>query len=345
MKEKLVTIIVPVYNCESTIIKCIKSLLNQTYNSIEILVVNDGSTDETLKKIQQFDDKRIKVINQENLGVSEARNNGIFASKGDYITFVDADDYVSEKFIESAIKYCNEKKLDLVIGGLQKKFYNKVVDYKLNHNDIKVFEGKELNELQKQIMGYNSDFYPEIRSVFMSGPVCKLFSKEIIRKVGFVKGIKIGEDTLFNLDVLSRSNRIGIVPDIWYYYNINKSSATQKYDENINEEVIKFLFELKDRTKDYLNNSYFNRGIRQLDTIMLLCPFHKSLKYSIISKYRYIVKIRNCFFWSDFFDNLSIKRINTKRYRLFAFMFKYKMYLLIIILYNTIAMKRNLEVQ
>ena len=113
-KSPLVSIIIPVYNVEKYVEQCILSLLNQTYSNIEIIAVNDGSKDESPQKILDLakKDKRIKLLNQENKGVSAARNNGLNSANGDFIIFVDADDYLKEDFVEYMLKLINKDAAD-----------------------------------------------------------------------------------------------------------------------------------------------------------------------------------------------------------------------------------------
>jgi len=118
MKEKtLVSIIMPVYNGERYIKEAIESVINQTYKNWELIIVNDGSRDTTEKIIKLFDEKRIKYIYQENRGVSIARNKGLDIAKGEFITFLDADDFLPSRSIEARVKYLNKNKdIDIVDG-------------------------------------------------------------------------------------------------------------------------------------------------------------------------------------------------------------------------------------
>lgn len=97
----LVSIIVPVYNCEKTIKRCIESLLNQIYNNIEIIVINDGSSDNTVQILNQFKDERLQVINKNNGGVASARNVALGKARGDFVAFCDADDFYNKKYLST----------------------------------------------------------------------------------------------------------------------------------------------------------------------------------------------------------------------------------------------------
>ena len=114
----MVSIIVPIYNSSNTLKKCIDSIINQTYKNIEILLINDGSLDESLSICEHYsNDDRVKIIDKKNGGVSSSRNIGLYICKGDFITFVDADDYLSNTYIEKYMKKMYEYDCDIVIGN------------------------------------------------------------------------------------------------------------------------------------------------------------------------------------------------------------------------------------
>ena len=112
MKKNKFSIIVPVYNVEKYIEKCLESILNQTYDNFEIIVINDGSTDNSKKILDNYKtNKKIKIINQDNQGLSIARNNGLGAASGDYILFIDSDDYIEEELLSTLNKNINNEDL------------------------------------------------------------------------------------------------------------------------------------------------------------------------------------------------------------------------------------------
>ena len=110
----LVSIVVPVYNVENYVSKCIQSIFRQTFKNYELIVVNDGSTDNSLSKLQKFSDNRLKIINQKNKGLSGARNTGIKRAIGKYITFIDSDDWISEDYLEVMVSYARKYNADIV---------------------------------------------------------------------------------------------------------------------------------------------------------------------------------------------------------------------------------------
>ena len=115
MEKEKVSIIIPVYNSESTLKRCIESVINQTYKNIEILIINDGSKDKSLNIMNEYKnkDERIIVINQKNKGLSGARNTGINNATGDYITFIDSDDYIKPNLVKDTIKIFEEYECDV----------------------------------------------------------------------------------------------------------------------------------------------------------------------------------------------------------------------------------------
>lgn len=344
MKKPLISVIIPVYNGENSIEKCIESVLNQEYSNIEIIIINDGSTDNTNKIISKYNDRRIKIINQNNSGVSTSRNNGLEIANGDYITFIDSDDFVDKKFLKSALKRAVDNDLDIVIGGVQKVFNNKRKNYIIDNYDLKIYNESDLCELEKKIIGYNCN-YMELNNVFFSGPVCKLFKKECIKNNRFVSSIKNGEDTLFNLDVIRLCKKIGIINEIWYYYIINSQSATQRYNSNAENESIKLLKELRKRINSTLMGAYYSRAIRQIDGIMTMYPFNEQSGFNYTKMRKYIKGFRKRTFWNKMFKDIELKQIRDFRYRMVAFLFKYNLYLIIIFYYKLLIKKRKKEVK
>ena len=173
---KKVSIIVPVYNAEKTIERCIKSILKQTYNNIEIIIVNDGSTDNSLHICYELSklDKRIIVIDTVNKGVSVARNIGIEKAKGDYIAFVDADDYVKENMYEKMVNYAEVNKVNLVFCNYE-EFNDKCTSKKIEQFNLKDAKNNTMHntDIIKRLISISED------SIFGS---CwrTLFSRKLI---------------------------------------------------------------------------------------------------------------------------------------------------------------------
>ena len=198
-----ISLIIPVYNKEDFVVRCIDSLINQTYEDIEIIAIDDGSTDDSLKILNELEkkDQRMKVFHQDNAGVSVARNRGLLEATGDYVYFIDGDDYLIKDACEKMIKATNNGIYDMVICKYQIENSNGRVNVPVEINKQEWDTGTE-----KAVI----DFYYTGRKIG-TGIANKMFSMKIIREnnLQFPK-LKIGEDTIFIIEFLKKSNR-------WYF--------------------------------------------------------------------------------------------------------------------------------
>ena len=227
-EKDLITVIIPVYNAEKFLDKCIRSVLRQTYHDLQIILIDDGSSDGSLKKCEKYrdEDNRIELVHTTNSGVSATRNLGLSIAKGTYLTFLDSDDWLPKNAIERM--YCSiiENKADLVVGTpinvellIAKPIYTPQTD---------MIDCSDLNKLSRYV--FASHYFP--------GICAKLFSRETIvnNDIFFDILIKCGEDALFNFLFIRFAKRISIIPDIVYFYNrLNNTSATTKYYSQLNE--------------------------------------------------------------------------------------------------------------
>jgi len=202
----LVSIIVPVYDVEQYLPKCIISILRQSFTDFELLLINDGSTDRSGEICDKFAiiDNRVKVFHKNNGGVSSARNLGIENAKGDWITFIDADDFISSNFLTCFFNYKNDN-FDLIIQGMSFYPSNKLV-YKFEYE-------------RKYSVAEFLDVY--LLNPYFFSPCSKLYKTEIIIKnnIKFDKAHSYGEDTLFNLDyAFNCKNDIILLNSITYHY-------------------------------------------------------------------------------------------------------------------------------
>lgn len=235
---KLVSIIVPVYNAEKYLDKCISSILEQTYHNIELILVNDGSTDRSeqicLKHANR--DERIVYAKQSNAGPSASRNNGISRSKGDYIQFLDADDYLDNHSVEILVNAI--KDVDYVIAG----YYN---ISEISKGNLKKLVTSSMigTYLKEDLLPYWGELVEEEVFHYTWN---KLYKSELIKDlIRFNEDIKISEDMLFNLDYLSNINRIKIINEpIYHHVLYNQESLTKRYHNG--------LFEMRKITHQYM---------------------------------------------------------------------------------------------
>lgn len=231
MEKELVSIVIPVYNGEIFIERCIKSVLNQEYNNLEIIIVDDGSIDGTALICKKYVslDNRIKYYKKENGGVSKARNFGIYKSTGKYIIFVDADDELYFDCINKMYLNIKNTNADIIIGSY----------YSYRRTKIK----------KKQIYDFcimnQSDFvdnFDQIISMIVT-PWGKLYKSEIIKdnNIYFNEKMSIGEDNCFNIRYFFKCNNICTINEVVYKYYLGGNATTQIYHENINK-MYKTLF-------------------------------------------------------------------------------------------------------
>lgn len=230
---KLVSIIVPIYNSEKTIKKCLDSVLVQTYRNIEIICVNDGSTDNSLNLLKEYSkkDNRIKVIVKSNGGVSSARNVGIKSAKGEYISFADSDDWLEKNMIEELVNVMESKNVDIVRCNYYKDEDKKAPSFNEEINDKKIVGEKIINCLEKIVKGEISTYVH-----------CLILKKEIIDKTNlFDEEICLMEDALFYIDLLSKCKSIYFFDKPLYHYRTNLESCTRNrknYIKNINNLIL-----------------------------------------------------------------------------------------------------------
>lgn len=216
IENEMVSVIVPIYNAENTIEKCIESIIKQSYSELEILLVNDGSKDCSKEICDRFadKDKRIIVLNKANGGVSSARNTGLEYAKGEFCCFVDADDWIDMDHISSMVSV--SKLADCVIGGYIKEM-NKY---------------GEICALHPRVYNLRNIRDEEIGPFFINGFVhpCwnKLFKTEIIKEnsIKFISDIHISEDSLFCLEYLIHCETIQFLKKVTYHYFVDETLIT-----------------------------------------------------------------------------------------------------------------------
>lgn len=238
ISDELVSIIVPVYNTEEYLGKCLNSLVNQTYRNIEIICINDGSTDDSLQLLMDYQkkDDRIIIIDQVNAGLSAARNKGLQCARGSYIVFVDSDDWVDLNMCKDAMAEAKETCADLVFWSYAREYPNKSKETILYGDTKKVLNAEETNELYRRFVGlvkYELREPEKIDSCITAWG--KLYKKDLLEGILFVDTKIIGtEDALFNIMVMEKINKVVYLPYVYNHYRKNNmSSLTHSYKKNL----------------------------------------------------------------------------------------------------------------
>ena len=246
MEEKIkVSVIIPVYNVEDYIEKCLDSVVNQTLKEIEIIVVNDGAKDNSMKKIEKyFSDSRIKIINKQNGGLSSARNAGLKIAKGEYISFIDSDDFIEEKMLEDL--YSENENADIVFSD----------NFNYNMLDSKVLKEKRIFPFDNIV---NKGSYI---CMYSSAVVWnKIYKREFLEKnnLKFIEGI-IHEDDIFTIKSHFLAEKVKYIKKFHYYYRINrKDSIMSNKAKNKHLENYKVIYEQIKEFSDNFNGTSFEK--------------------------------------------------------------------------------------
>lgn len=261
----LISIIIPVYNAKKFLNKSIESVINQSYKNIELILVNDGSTDNSEKICNKYAlaDKRIKVISQKNSGPAAARNTGIRHATGDFIFFLDADDFIEKNTMEILIAKYNQYKPDLVMTNFSKLENNgEIVKQKVSfHPDNGPFE-HQIKELSKtDIVNYVRHFLKYPSNHLVSYCWARLYKLSIIKDNNIFanENMRLFEDFVFNLDYLKHTNKILFVNESLHTYTMHNihvsasmvivNSDSLLHDMNVfKRKASEFLQQTKDNT-------------------------------------------------------------------------------------------------
>lgn len=283
MKKPIISVIVPVYNVEKYLEKCLNSLVNQTLKDIEIIAINDGSTDSSLKVLERYSKKykNIKIINKNNNGQGSARNDGIKISEGEYVTFVDSDDWVSLNMCELLLDAATKENADLVFA-----------------NYIKVE-----NEMEYKANIYGLEYKDNVKKYLLtqSGPCHKLIKTEIIKKNNlYFPELRAYEDIAVVPAWGLAAKKIAHVNEYVYYY-LTRPGSTMKQQEYNNklDEIFPSLEVMKKNCEKYFNKKYD----LEIEWIYIEHLLHgASLRFFKFNNYKEKIKSINNVFKNEFIN-------------------------------------------
>lgn len=274
-KNILVSVIVPVYNVEQYIEECINSLIRQTHANVEIILIDDGSTDNSkdICDFYQNEDNRIKVVHQRNAGQAAARNHGIAIAKGEYLLFVDSDDYVSEQYIKNLLEIAIVYKADVVTCYEQKFWNSKAKNIeKIKNRNISVYTASEALEL----LCYQKEF--------SQGPCGKLIKNTIMTNIRFPLNVGY-EDMAVVYKMFDCANLIVRVPEYLYFYRQRANSTMhQKYTKKkldrliVTKEMQTFIMSKYSENENAMNARFLLSNMQ----VLMELPFNR--KYLSIRK-------------------------------------------------------------
>lgn len=313
MNKVKVSIIIPIYNVEKYLSRCMDSLMNQTLKEIEIILVDDGSPDSCPIRCDEFADQdaRIKVIHKLNGGLGFARNSGLEIATGEFVAFVDSDDYVALNMYETLYNQAKEYNLDTLYCG-----YNKV-DNKNNIHPVSEVASLKILASPKEIQNFLLDMigtepnYPVDRKYQMS-VWHAIYSRNFIENNAirfFSEKEFISEDIIFHIDYLQKVSKIGIIPDPMYYYcdNINSTSLSTSFRIDRFERYVVLYKEIGSRL---LLTEADNRAKRMLigytRTLLFLL---NDYKMTFVQKNNIISSISSNGIWDNFNMQYDYKKL------------------------------------
>lgn len=273
-----VSVIVPVYNQEKYINRCIDSILEQTMTDFELILINDGSKDKSLDILKEYEkkDKRIKVIDQKNMGVAKTRNKGIEMAHGEFIALVDNDDYLDDTYLEEFLSVSDDA--DVVVGGYKRVGEEKVLfEKKITTNSWSKYENV-------------APWGKIIRTSFLRENKIKFFS------------YSIGEDIIFNMDLYTLTDKIKAIDNSSYNWFYNTSSVSNTSQKVFNEDIL-VLFE---KMKEHDRNNETKYFVARYFIWYLLFSGRRATSKEFLEEYK---KIKKWLIDNNYYNYISFSKI------------------------------------
>lgn len=342
-KDKMlpkVSIIIPVYNVEKFLDRCMQSVLKQTLKEIEIILVDDGSPDNCPAMCDEYaqKDARVKVIHKKNAGLGYARNSGIEVATGEFVAFVDSDDFVDKRMYKRLYATAKNKDLDTCFCGFCRHYTTGKLDCKVEVSEDSYFiSRKEVDSFLLDMVAPLPSYHSDVK--YMMSACKALYKKALLNhyKIRFCsERVFVSEDLLFHLDYLPRAERVGFISEHLYYYCVNGTvSLTNTYSRAKFEKNKIFLDEVKHKLSLlFPENVYMNRYYR-LCFLYLRVSLHQELHSKNIrekaSKRRIVKELAGDLYFQDLFTQYPYTKLPWK-HRLFFAMLKHKCYNLVSLL-------------
>jgi len=352
-KNVEVSIIVPIYNVEQYLERCLESLINQTFKDIEIIALNNGSTDNSLNILKKYESKdtRLKIINSDNRGVSDARNRGINEANGKYVVFVDSDDWIENNMIEVLHNTIIENDCDLVMCTYVREFENHSKEKVFNLPPVNLYAHDEVkNQLLRKLIGpidselSNPEYLDALGTAW-----AKMYKTSILKQKNLkfidLNEIGSGEDTLFNIYVFNEVNKVILLnKPMYHYWRGNKNSITSRYIPNFIDKRRNYFNYMKKFIKEnQLGREYevaLNNRICISVLGMGLLECSKSNKISVLNKVKNIKRILNEEYINTAYKELELKHFSI-HWRIFYFFNKYKLVIPSYLMINGIEVLRK----
>lgn len=334
-----ISVIIPVYNVQKFLEKCLKSVVEQQFNNLEIIIIDDGSTDNSLEICKRFKqkDNRIKIIESENYGVSHARNLGIEQITGNYVVFIDSDDYVSIDFISRLHYEIKKENADIIISGITMVSKN---------NELKTISDSE------ERFFYKEDFKKHFEELYDKNLInlqCnKMIKADIVKQCRLNENYISGEDYIFNLCVLKLCNSIKTSKNCGYFYRSNSESVSNlirtRYTKHYELEHIIDMEKIEKEklldigfSEDYINSLQGKGAFSEISKIARNIALYKGSHAEKKEKYKALLKNE------ELRNKIKKENIKNKKNKIVYLVYKSKNLILIRIYANLLILKSRLH--
>ncbi len=307
--QELISVIIPTYNNEKYISRCIDSIINQTYQNIEIIIINDGSNDNTENIINSYaqKDERIIPINKENTGVSNTRNIGIMNANGKYITFIDSDDWIEKNFIEEMYKSIVRENVEIVRCNYFLHKNNKKIERKIKNLEYKKYENDlEIDKVKKEFLISNEG---------NENYVMLLMIKNDKKKILFDENLIYMEDVIYYFDLLTNKKSIYFLNEELYNYYSNEQSVTHSSEKNF--QLINETIKVRETLFHKLDNININNSRKLKEIFNSKCLKILSVRLGRVVKtgiefkeYKYLIEKNIKKHLKDITEIYNLKQLN-----------------------------------
>lgn len=348
--ENLVTIVIPVYNIKKYLAACVKSVTGQTFSNLEILLVDDGSTDGSSRLCDELgkEDDRIRVIHKENGGAASARNLGIDEANGKYIMFLDGDDWLDADTVETIVAHAETNDTDVIRFNYVREFSGKQLVKKNTFLEEKVYQDEECLQVCRQILGLTGKelAHPENMN-FLASCGFNMYRADLLKRseVRFIPIQEIGSfvDGFFNFCIFMNVKRFEYIDKPFYHYRkTNEGAATAGYRKNYLPRQMILFEKIEKQIKEnnlveLLSEAYNNRIVLSSMEIAFNAMRNRA---GFMEQYQEIKSMLRHKAFKKAYKNFSLKPL-TMKWKLYFFFIKYSMPLLTCIMTGVILKLKN----
>lgn len=337
-----ISVIVPIYKSEKYLRRCVDSILNQTYTDLEVILVNDGSPDSCPQICEAYrrEDSRVIVLHQKNAGVSAARNTGLDRASGEYITFVDSDDYIEPYMYSEMVRIIKQYDCDIVMCDCVKEFSNYSESY--THNIRSGFYDKShlLKEYYPHLLIMDNMEYPATISNWLL-----LFrNNKAFSNIRYIEGVRYSEDWLFGACLLKQASSFYYMKNQnFYHYFMNDQSATHKYvdDKWHDYEILYF------KMTEYFKDTDYDFS-EQLNKVLLFLIYNavgeilSTQKLNSVEKVKKAKKILSEEYVREMFSKIKIRSLHiSNKLKIITYIYKYQIGFKFFIYFQNLKWRNN----